>query len=56
MPSLAQGLYELLVTQLLEEQLRHPQLEGAPDVDERHQMRVSASMSERLCSSALGST
>src|SRR5687768_6666462 len=34
MPSLAQGLYELLVTQLLEEQLRHPQLHGAPDVDE----------------------
>ena len=34
MPSLAQGLYELLVTQLLEEQLRHPQLQGTPDVDE----------------------
>ena len=34
MPSLAQGLYELLVTQLLEEQLRDPQLQGTPDVDE----------------------
>ncbi len=34
MPSLAQGLYELLVTQLLEEQLRHPELPGTPDLDE----------------------
>lgn len=34
MPSLARGLYELLVTQLLEEQLRQPQLQGTPDVDE----------------------
>jgi superfamily II DNA or RNA helicase len=33
MASLAQGLYELLVTQLLEEQLRDPQLQGTPDVD-----------------------
>jgi superfamily II DNA or RNA helicase len=34
MASLAQGLYELLVTQLLEEQLRDPQLQGTPYVDE----------------------
>ena len=34
MASLAQGLYELLVTQLLQEQLRDPQLHGIPDVDE----------------------
>ena len=34
MASLAQGLYELLVTQLLQEQLRDPQLQGIPDVDE----------------------
>ena len=34
MPSLAQGLYELLVTQLLEERLRHPQLPGTPGLDE----------------------
>jgi superfamily II DNA or RNA helicase len=32
--SLAHGLYELLVTQLLDEQLRNPQVEGTPDVDE----------------------
>ena len=34
MASLAQGLYELLVTRLLEEQLRDPQLQGIPNVDE----------------------
>ncbi|HJP60740.1 MAG TPA: DEAD/DEAH box helicase family protein, partial [Gemmatimonadaceae bacterium] len=34
MASLAQGLYELLVTQLVEEQLRDPQLQGTPGVDE----------------------
>jgi superfamily II DNA or RNA helicase len=34
MSSLAQGLYELLVTQLLEEQLRDSQLQGTPVLDE----------------------
>lgn len=34
MPSLAQGLYELLVTKLLEEQLGQPQLQGTPDIDD----------------------
>ena len=34
MPALASGLYELLITQLLEERLRDPQLQGIPDVDE----------------------
>ena len=34
MASLAQGLYELLVTRLLEEQLRHPRFQGTPEVDE----------------------
>jgi len=34
MPSLAQGLYELLVTRLLEDRLRDPLLQGTPDVDE----------------------
>ena len=34
MPSLAQGLYELLLTQLLEKELRQPQLQGKPELDE----------------------
>ena len=32
--SLARGLYELLVTQLLDEQLRNPQVQGTPDLDD----------------------
>jgi superfamily II DNA or RNA helicase len=44
MPSLAQGLYELLVTQLLKEKLRDPQLLGTPDVDELH----SADAADRI--------
>ena len=34
MPSLAQGLYELLLTELLEKELRQPQLQGKPEIDE----------------------
>jgi len=34
MPPLAQGLYELLLTQLLEKELRQPQLQGKPELDE----------------------
>lgn len=34
MPSLARGLYEVLVTQLLEQQLRNPELQGAPELDD----------------------
>ena len=32
--SLSRGLYELLVTQLLDEQLQDPQTEGTPEVDD----------------------
>lgn len=32
--SLARGLYELLVTRLVEEQLRDPALPGTPDADD----------------------
>ena len=32
--SLARGLYELLVTQLIDEQLRAPQVQGTPDLDD----------------------
>ncbi|MBL8998310.1 MAG: DUF3427 domain-containing protein [Gemmatimonadetes bacterium] len=34
MPTLVHGLYEVLVTELLQEQLRDPQLRGVPDLDD----------------------
>jgi len=34
MPSLVRGLYEVLVTQLIEELLRDPQLDGEPELDD----------------------